>query len=104
MSGRSTLRPYKQWRLRPLQRKREIGKGIKLCALCVLCVKNKTLLSLSHAKGAEDADFQSKLRCRWSSRWLRATGERKGETETETIHPLRFARPPVSEGQSVTTA
>ena len=32
-------------------------------------------------------NFQCKLRYRWSSRWLRATGERKGETETEPSTP-----------------
>ena len=40
-------------------------------------VKNKTLLSLSHAKCTKDAEFQCQLRYRWSSRWLRAT-ERRG--------------------------
>ena len=29
------------------------------------------------AKDAKDAEFQSKLRCRWSSRWLRATEDAK---------------------------
>ena len=34
----------------------------------------KSLLSLlPHAKAAKTAEFQCKLRCRWSSRWLRAT-------------------------------
>ena len=34
--------------------------------------QNRSYL-LSHAKDAKDAEFQSKLRCRWSSRLLRAT-------------------------------
>ena len=71
---------------------------------------------LSHAKDAKDAELQYKLRCRWSSRWLRATENAKGQSKRKReissssstfliyhsifllshltlIHPLRFARP-----------
>ena len=37
-------------------------------------MQKKSLLSLlPHAKAAKAAEFQCKLRCHWSSRWLRAT-------------------------------
>ena len=40
----------------------------------------KSLLSLlPHAKAAKAAEFQCKLRCRWSSRWLRATENAKAK-------------------------
>ncbi len=39
--------------------------------------KTKTLLSLSHAKVAKDAETQCKPRCRWSSRSLRTTENAK---------------------------
>ena len=48
-------------------------------------------------------NFQSKLRCRWSSRSLRATENAKvSELSTPSVASLLV--PPVSGGQSVTTA
>ena len=35
----------------------------------------------SHAKDAKVAEIQSKLRCRWSSRWLRATENTEGKSK-----------------------
>ena len=66
-----------------LQRKRGIQEVINLGALCALCVQNKNAIVFYLTQRPQRTqNFQSKLRCRWSSRSLRATEVAK---ETETI-------------------
>ena len=128
-ANRTPLRPLVVTKFATLQRQRGIQGVINLCALCDLCVQNKNAIVFYLTQRPQRTqNFQSKLRCRWSRRWLRATENAKAKQKRNhppppslrslpsvamgiaTLRGYRMTsshsskdplRPPVSEGQLV---
>ena len=84
-ANRTPLRPLVVTKFATLQRKRGIQEVINLGALCALCVQNKNAIVFYLTQRPQRTqNFQSKLRCRWSSRSLRATENAKGQSKRKS--------------------